>query len=140
MIEESQMWWYWPQVPWEQLGYMRGAMLMYPDGYQAIWDGFDGITQDGENITRDQVNETIDAQMGTIWEIEEGFLRSDAPIVEYIYDLGLADLASRDEDEPADYEKLSNQILGYMVWQWYRLDLAMQGSKLTQFGRRGRVA
>lgn len=117
---------------------MRGAMLTYPDQYEALWNDFSDITQDGENVTRDDVNASIDAELGAIWEIPEGFLRSDVPVVALIYDMGIPDLVSVDDPEPDGYNKMALQILGYMVWQWYRLDLAMQASKLTQFGRRGR--
>lgn len=138
MIENSQMWWYWPQVPWELEGVFRGTFDNYPDEYEALWNDFENITQDGENVTRDDINANIDALWGAIWEIPEGFLRGDDPVKLRLYDTGYPDLVSKDDPEPDGYDQIALQVYGYSVWQWYRLDLAMQASKLTQFGRRGR--
>lgn len=137
-IEESQVWWYWPQVFWESAVDFRPRFYDYPAGYEAIWNSFDGIKQDGENVSRADIMAGLDALPGgPSYYFPEGFLRTDVETLIFPLNQEM-DFWDRTAPEPHGEDKIQAQLSGYISWQWYRLLLAMQASKLTEFGRRGR--
>lgn len=138
LIEESSENWYWPQIPWELLGAFRESHVLYPDEYEALWNGFEEMIQDGDNVDRDSINANIDALESGVF-IPEGYLRSDDDTLgPDMYELVEGAVVARGDVEPTGWRQVYCQLFGYMVWQRYRLALALQASKLTEFGRRGR--
>ena len=137
MIDNSQMWRYWPSVYWEQWGAPRVTFDEYTDVYEGIWNSFGGINQDGENVTREEINAQIVEVGGTSYRVPEGYLRTDSSGLLELLGATSETLSPLEEDEPTGHTQLACRLRGYIAWQCYRLELAMQGSKLTQFGRRG---
>lgn len=136
-IAESEYWWYWPQIPWELTENFRPSIRDYPDEYEELWNSFGGITQDGGNVTAESINDDIEAYAPDGPYVGEGFLRSDDIVVWTFVHTFDASGRSKMLDEPSGLDRVQAKLVGYMTWQSYRLALAMQGSKLTQFGRRG---
>lgn len=136
-IAESEQWWYWPSIWWEQDGIVPARFGQYPDEYEALWTELGGVKQDGENVTRGDINGALDTGMWTSERVPEGYLRLDDGVISAIASFPGNPYQPVDGPEPTGQERVKAMLYGYIAWQSYRLCLAEQASKLTQFGRRG---